>query len=271
MLAVSLMENAVKTIIGRLPRGTMAPAPEIQCWIPQGVRNGAGLIILPGGGYGGLAEHEGKKYAEYFSRCGVACFVVRYRLGSEGFRHPAMLEDALAAIFTVRNSATDFGLDPRKIGVMGSSAGGHLAAHSLIAWHQYESEISLRPDFGILCYPVITSSGEFCHQGSITNLIGPTPSSALLEEVSCEKHVTKNTPPCFIWHTAEDQCVPVENSMMFASALRKHGVPFELHVYARGNHGLGLNAPFAWAQDCVRWLKETAQQPGARKEPSPTK
>ncbi len=248
----------MKNITGRLPGAKTAPAPAIQCWIPPGIQNDAGLIIFPGGGYGHLAEHEGPAYAEHFSRRGVACFVVNYRLGSDGFRHPAMLEDALAAIFTVRESAAKFGLDPRKIGVMGSSAGGHLAAHALVAWPKYKSEISLRPDFGILCYPVITSHGEFSHRGSTANLAGNNPSPALLDEVSCERHVTQNTPPCFIWHTAEDRGVPVENSLMFASALRKHGVPFELHIYAKGGHGLGLKAPFAWAQDCLRWLKENA-------------
>lgn len=250
----------MKTIVGRFKQGTTAPAPEIECWIPPRVQNGIGLIIFPGGGYGNHAEHEGKGYAEYFSQRGMACFVVRYRLASEGFRHPAMLEDALAAISTVRSSAADFGVDPRKIGLMGSSAGGHLAAHALTTWQRYESPVSLRPDFGILCYPVITSDGQFCHKGSIANLIGQNPSPAMLEEVSCEKQVDRNTPPCFVWHTAEDTSVPVENSILFASALRKHAVPFELHVYARGTHGLGLNAPFAWAEDCLRWLREITQR-----------
>ena len=249
----------MKTLIGSLPSGTTAPAPEIQCWIPARDHSGIGLIILPGGAYGGLAEHEGPGYAEYFSAQGLACFVVRYRLGSQGFRHPAMLEDALAAIATVRGAAADLGLDPRKIGIMGSSAGGHLAAHALVAWQQYASATSLRPDFGVLCYPVIVSDGEFCNRGSIANLLGPAPAPALLEAVSCERHVTPDTPPCFLWHTAEDEGVPVENSLLFASALRKHGVPFELHVYTKGRHGLGLGAPFAWAQDCVRWVREITE------------
>ena len=249
----------MKTIIGGFPQGATAPAPEIQCWIPRRVHNGIGLIIFPGGGYNHLAEHEGKGYAEYFSQRGVTCFVVRYRLACEGFRHPAMVEDAFAAISTVRGSAADLGLDPQRIGVMGSSAGGHLAAHSLIAWPRYKSPISLRPDFGILCYPVITSSGKFCHGGSIANLVGKSPSPSLLNDVSCEKHVTRNTPPCFIWHTAEDQGVSVENSIMFASALRKQGIPFELHVYAKGGHGLGLKASFPWAEDCLRWLNYLAE------------
>ncbi len=250
----------MKTIIGKLACGKTNPAPEILCWIPERIKNGTGLVIFPGGGYVCHAEHEGKGFAEYFSKRGIACFVVKYRLGSEWFRHPAMLEDALAAMATVRGSAAAFGMDPNRIGVMGSSAGGHLAAHALTSWHKYKSKISLRPDFGILCYPVITSNGQFSHKGSIANLIGKTPSPALLKEVSCEKQVTIKTPPCFIWHTAEDQGVPVENSLMFASALRKHSAPFELHVYAKGVHGLGLNAPFPWAEECLRWLK--MQNPG---------
>ncbi len=246
----------MKIITGRLPNSMTKPAPRIECWIPAHCPNGAGLVILPGGGYGGLAEHEGKGYAEFFSQSGIACFVVTYRLGPSGSRHPAMLEDALSAVCAVRERAGEFGIDPRRIGVIGSSAGGHLAAHSLVAWDKYENSTTLRPDFGILCYPVITASRQFTHQGSFTNLLGQTPSQKLLDEVSCEKHVRPETPPCFIWHTAEDQCVPVENSIMFASALREHGVPFELHVYAKGHHGLGLSAPFQWGQECIRWINE---------------
>jgi len=249
----------MKTIIGYLKHGATEPEPQIECWIPENEHSGVGLIVFPGGGYGGLAEHEGKGYAEYFVKAGIACFVVTYRLGSQGFRHPAMLEDALAAISAVRSSAAEFGVNPRKIGVMGSSAGGHLTAHALVAWNRYENPVSLRPDFGILCYPVIMSSGDFCHQGSMDNLLGGRPSSTLLDEVACEQHVTRETPPCFIWHTAADDGVPVENSMAFASALRRNGVPFELHVYARGGHGLGLNAPFSWESDCLRWLREEMQ------------
>lgn len=247
----------MKTITGELPCGTTNPSPSIECWIPERNHRGIGIVIFPGGGYTMLAEHEGRGYAEHFSKAGVACFVVTYRLGSQGFKHPAMLEDALAAIGTVRSCASDFGVDPHKLGVMGSSAGGHLAAHSLVAWGRYEGGISLRPDFGILCYPVITSLGAHAHGGSMVNLTGDNPSEALLDELSCEKHVYADTPPCFIWHTGEDAGVPVENSMLFASALRRHGVPFELHVYAKGAHGLGLGSSFRWEVDCLRWLGET--------------
>lgn len=244
-----------KIIEGNLKNGTTNPAPQIECWIPEDNHTGIGIIIFPGGGYQGLAEHEGKGYSEHFVKEGVACFVVKYRLAPE-HRHPEMLEDALAAIETIRISAKDFGVDPDKLGVMGSSAGGHLAAHALTVWEQYDSEVSLRPDFGILCYPVILSTGKSAHQGSMQNLLRDNPLPELLEAMSCERGVSEKTPPCFIWHTCEDKAVPVENSMMFATALRKYEIPFELHLYTKGGHGLGLSSSFRWEVDCMRWLKE---------------
>lgn len=244
------------TIQGNLDSGTTAPSPRIDCWIPERDPSGIGLIIFPGGGYCVLSEHEGAGYAAHFRDRGIACFVVTYRLGSDDYRHPAMLEDALAAIAAVRSRCAEFGVDPRKIGVMGSSAGGHLAAHSLVAWQKYKSETELRPDFGVLCYPVITAKGPYSHKGSFRNLVGLKASPALLDEVSCEKHVSRETPPCFLWHTGEDTGVPLENSLLFAAALREHGVPFELHIYQRGLHGLGLDTPFPWADDCLRWMRD---------------
>lgn len=250
----------MKTIKGELKSGTTNPCPEVEYWLPENNPKGIGIVIHPGGGYGGLAEHEGKGYAEYLCKAGIACFVVEYRLGSAGHRHPAMLEDSLAAIYAVRSRAEEFGLRPDRIGIMGSSAGGHLTAHTLVAWNTYESDVSLRPDFGILCYPVIASYGEKAHSGSIQNLLGKDPSDELLEEVYCAKHVSEDTPPCFLWHTGEDEGVPLENSMMFASALRKNGVPFELHLYNKGRHGLGLGADFDWGAECLRWIAETTEE-----------
>jgi acetyl esterase/lipase len=204
---------------------------------------GLGLLFFPVGGYGGLAAHEGEGYARFLAEAGIAAFVVKYRLGSAGNRHPAMLEDALSAVAVVRSRASEFGVDPGKIGVMGSSAGGHLTAHTLVGWPHYASGVSLRPDFGILCYPVILSDGPYAHKGSMRNLAGEAISAGLLEALSCERHVTAQTPPCFLWHTGEDAAVPLENSLAFATALRAHQVPFELHVYNKGRHGLGLGRP----------------------------
>lgn len=248
------MDYATSTIVGFLEGGQTNPLPEIECYIPKKNPSGVGLIVFPGGGYGGLARHEGMGYAQHFAAEGIACFVVLYRLGPDGFRHPAMLEDALAAMETVRARAEEFGVNPTKLGVMGSSAGGHLAAHSLVSHQKYTTSLSLRPDFGVLCYPVITSDSEYTHRGSMDNLVGKAANSTVLEEMSCEKLVTPETPPCFIWHTNEDSTVSVENSFLFAAALRRNKVPFELHVYENGEHGLGLNTPFDWAGKCSRWL-----------------
>lgn len=245
-----------KIFHGNLPNASTSPSPEITYYPPMnGSEKGIGVVIFPGGGYGGLAEHEGKDYAEYLTLHGIAGFVVKYRLGTEGFHHPAMLEDALSAIREVRMRSSEFGLAANTIGVMGSSAGGHLAAHSLVAYDEYESEIALRPDFGVLCYPVIISEGELAHEGSMRNLLGENYfERSLLASMSLENRITPKTPPCFIWHTVQDPGVPMENSMRFASSLRKADVPFELHLYEKGRHGLGLNAEFAWNEDLVRWL-----------------
>jgi acetyl esterase/lipase len=245
------------SLIGHLPGAQTDPQPPIQVYPadPQ-ARTGVGLIIFPGGGYGMLAEHEGRGYAEYFAAHGITSFVVTYRLGSAGFRHPAMIEDALAAIHTVRQAAEQWGINPARIGVIGSSAGGHLAAHSLVAYNRYRGAVSLRPDFGILCYPVIDVLGPHSHLGSRTNLLGSDPTEVQIDAVDILKHVSAQTPPTFLWHTVEDAAVPVENSLLLASALRAHGVPFELHIYERGRHGLGLGAEFTWAADALRWIAE---------------
>ena len=244
-------------LIGFLESSTTAAAPRIEAYLPKhGGGNGIGIVILPGGGYEGLAEHEGKAFAKFFSGKGFACYVVNYRLGSQGHRHPAMLEDALAAMGTVRKHSAESGLGLSKVGVMGSSAGGHLAAHALVDWGIYESSVPLRPDFGILCYPVIDMKGEFCHHGSRDNLIGKNASGRLIQEVSCLDRVSASTPPCFLWHTWEDPALPMENTMLFAAALRRNKVPFELHIYPKGRHGLALDTKLPWAEACMRWMKE---------------
>ena len=244
-------------IQGQLASGTTAPSPEIACWLPEGKPSGVGVVIFPGGGYGMLAAHEGEGYARFLRDNGIAAFVVKYRLGPAGHRHPAMLEDALSAMAAVRSRAAEFGVDPGRIGVMGSSAGGHLAAHSLCAWSAYASEVSLRPDFGILCYPVILSEGPYVNKGSLRNLAGEQASAELLAGLSCDRLVTAQTPPFFLWHTVEDICVPLENSLAFAAALRQHRIPFQLLIYNKGRHGLGLDTPFDWKGECLRWIAET--------------
>ncbi len=224
----------------------------LQHFPPEGAASDRALVIFPGGGYSILAPHEGEGYAKRFARAGVDCYVAAYPLASDGFRHPAMIQAAQAAIAEVRAR-----LDPPvRLGVMGSSAGGHLAAHALVEWERTEKQH--RPDFGVLCYPVVTMMPQHRHTGSRDNLLGPAPAETLLAEVSIEQRVTPRTPPCFIWHTVEDATVPVEHSFLLASALRQAGVPFELHAYARGRHGLGLETPYDWSGDCLRWMRELA-------------
>ncbi|HMJ66633.1 MAG TPA: alpha/beta hydrolase [Candidatus Binatia bacterium] len=229
--------------------------------------SGAAVVVLPGGGYGGLAPHEGRDYALWLNQHGLTAFVVTYRLGSKGYRHPAMLQDAARAVRLVRAHADDWKIDRKRVAIMGSSAGGHLASTLLTHFDSGKQDAadpverqSSRPDLGILCYPVI-SMGEYTHQGSRNNLLGPNPDAELVKLLSNELQVTEDTPPCFIWHTWEDQAVKVENALLFASALRKAGVTFDLHIYQHGRHGIGLNDkppfvnPHPWANDLVFWLK----------------
>lgn len=247
--------------------------PTLTAYLPKPeIATGAAMVICPGGGYGGLAAHEGEAYAWFLRDHGIAGFVLKYRLGSAGYRHPVMLQDVSRALRTVRANAEKWKLDPKRIGVMGSSAGGHLASTLLTHFDSGKPDSedaierqSSRPDLGILCYPVITM-GDWTHGGSKKNLLGENPSPELVKELSNELQVTKETPPTFIFHTAEDKAVPVENALMFASALRKAGVPFDLHIYEKGPHGMGLGfkvySPYdpaklhPWTKDCLFFLKQ---------------
>ena len=243
--------------------------PSLTVYLPEPSRQtGAAVVICPGGGYGGLAPHEGGDYAKFLNQQGIAGFVLKYRLGSAGYRHPAMVNDAARAVRIVRSRAADWKLDPHRIGIMGSSAGGHLASTLLTHFDAGKADASdpverasSRPDAGILCYAVI-SMGEYTHQGSKQNLLGKEPSADLVKNLSNELQVTSNTPPCFVWSTWEDTAVPVENSLQFAAALRKSGVPTDLHVYEKGPHGIGLGSrewtpekQHPWTRDLVFWLK----------------
>jgi len=241
--------------------------PTLTPYLAQANAIGAAVVVCPGGGYGGLAGHEGHDYAQWLNQQGLTAFVLKYRLGSQGYRHPIMLQDAARAVRLVRARAEEWKVDPKRVAIMGSSAGGHLASTLLThfdggnpsATDAVERQSS-RPDLGILCYPVI-SMGAYTHQGSKNNLLGKEPTEELVKLLSNELQVTSNTPPCFIWHTWEDKAVKVENSLQFASALQRAGVSFDLHVYEKGRHGIGLadKAPYAnahpWSKDLVFWLK----------------
>jgi acetyl esterase/lipase len=240
--------------------------PAITPWIAANP-NGKAVIVCPGGGYGALAaDHEGRQIAQWLNSQGISAFVLRYRLGPK-YHHPVMLMDAQRAIRTVRARAAEFKVNPAKIGIMGFSAGGHLtstAATHFDAGQPSASDpierVSSRPDFAILAYPVVTLTEEaYVHKGSRRNLLGDSPDPKLVESLSNERAVTKDTPPCFLFHTNADTGVPPENSVLFYLALRKHGVPAELHIYENGPHGVGLAWSDAvlgtWPARLSDWLK----------------
>ncbi|MDR3709056.1 MAG: alpha/beta hydrolase [Capsulimonadaceae bacterium] len=247
--------------------------PTLTPFLPQPSADGApsaAIVICPGGGYGGLSmEHEGTAYAQWLNIQGIAGFVLKYRLGSHGYHNPVEQEDADRAVRMVRANAALWRIDPKRVGIMGSSAGGHLSATVLThndggdpnATDPIDRQ-SCRPDLGILCYPVITLAAPYAHVGSRNNLLGATPSADDITLLSAEQQVTAQTPPSFIWCTADDRAVPSMNSLLFAEALAKNKVPYVLHIYPHGPHGLGLgddHPPFAkalpWAQELASWLQ----------------
>lgn len=245
--------------------------PTLTPYLPPPDRmTGAAVVICPGGGYAVLADHEGSHYARWLNELGIAGFVLKYRLGSSGYRHPVMLQDAARAVRWVRAHAPEYRVDPRRVGIMGSSAGGHLASTLLTHFDDGRADAadpverqSSRPDLGILCYPVIQLSGPYAHRGSRDQLLGPNAPEELALALSNDRNVTSNTPPCFLWHTVEDRGVPPENSVAFAEALRRAGVPFELHLFEKGPHGMGLGTRewdparrHPWTVACAAWLKQ---------------
>lgn len=209
------------------------------------------VIIFPGGAYGVLAwEKEGQAYAEFLNRHGIAGIVVKYPLGSlfgHFARHPAMLNAAQRSIRLIRSNAKKLNIDPHKIGVMGSSAGGHLAGLCAVCESAGKPDsadpaerVSARPDFAVLCYPVVSMEAPCTHRLSRSNLVGDTPDPELLKQLSLERRITKNAPPMFVWLTLEDRTVDPENSRLLEAALRKNGVIYEVHFYPHGPHGMGL-------------------------------
>ncbi len=251
-----------------VPTGASGPAPTLTLYRPSADRaSGAAMVVCPGGGYGGLAEHEGKPIAEWFNSLGITAVVLKYRLGPQN-HHPAMLDDASRAIRTTRANATAWGIDPRRVGIIGFSAGGHLAATAATHFDAGDptasdpiDRLSSRPDRLILLYPVISMRAGITHNGSRQNLLGPDPSPELVDLLSNETQVKADTSPAFIVHTDADEVVLAENSLLFVMALRQAHVPVEFHLFEKGAHGLGLgqgrNAglPYSeWTQLCAKWL-----------------
>lgn len=250
-----------------LPLWPVVHAPEnpsLTAFLLPGDQVRAAVVILPGGGYQGRAAHEGAPIARWLNSMGLHAFVCDYRVAPN--RHPAPLDDAQQALRLVRHHASEWNIDVNKVGILGFSAGGHLAcsvgnfgtagdpnAKDPVARH------SGRADAVIACYPVI-SSGACAHRGSFDNLLGACPDPELVQKLSLETTVTELNPRTFIWFTADDAAVSVENGLLYAMALRRHHVSFALHVYPHGAHGLGLaseNGPVsAWTSACAEWLSE---------------
>lgn len=226
---------------------------------------GTAVIIAPGGGYSRLSmEREGAQYANWLGTLGVTSFVLKYRL--QEFGHPAPLQDVLRAVRIVRSRAAEFKINPARIGVMGSSAGGHLAASAGTLFEHAAGKTgapldatNARPDFLILMYPVITMDDPSVHAGSRLALLGATPTPELQQLMSVEKQVTSATPPTLLIHTQEDQAVPVENSILFYQALTKAKVPAEMYLFEHGSHGMGMKPDFGtaseWPRRAEEWLR----------------
>lgn len=245
--------------------GLCEEIPVLEYYPAEDKETNAAVIICPGGGYSGRAAHEGKDYAEFLNSLGIDAFVCQYRVAPHRF--PLPLLDIRRAIRLVRAKAKDFGIDPGKIAVMGSSAGGHLAAlaSNYKAAISYEDADELDkvcpfPNAQILCYPVIHCPDELqiAHLGSFQNLLGPN-TEDVYPNFSCDELVSDDTPPAFIWHTADDAVVNVRNSYLYAAALREHNVSCEMHIFPNGRHGLGLSATEVphvaqWAGLLQNWL-----------------
>jgi acetyl esterase/lipase len=257
---LDLWTHAIPLFDENIPQGK----PAIDPYLLAGNYPTACVIVFPGGGYVGHAPHESEPVAQWLNSLGIAPFVLRYRTAP--YRHPAPLLDAQRAIRMVRTRAKDFNVDPKRIGILGFSAGGHLASTTGTHYDGGNKEspdpierVSSRPDALILCYPVITF-GDYCHAGSRAALLGDDPPESLVRLLSNELQVTTDTPATFLWHTANDESVPVKNSLLFASALNHHKVPFDLHIFSDGPHGVGLAEEHPtlsmWTKCCAAWLRE---------------
>lgn len=246
--------------------------PELTIYLPESEKNtGIAVIICPGGGYSGLAiDHEGHDMAKRLNEHGIAGFVLKYRCPQPAIvdrKEIVPLQDAQRAIQIVRENAADWGIDPAKIGIAGSSAGGHLASTAGTHFHKVVIEnpqgTSLRPDFMVLNYPVISFVKGLTHQGSRDNLIGGLPNAdSLVVEYSNELQVTSETPPTFITHAVNDDAVKVQNSLLFIAALQQNNIPVASFFYAEGGHGYGMNNPTAeveWMDSCIQWIQRINQ------------
>jgi len=243
--------------------------PVIYVFLPPAEKaTGTAVLICPGGGYGGLAfSHEGFAIAKWLNDNGIAGIIMKYRLPSDLImkdKSVGPLQDAQEAMRIIRRHTSEWKINPRKIGVIGFSAGGHLAStlstHYAEKVYQPTDTTSARPDFSLLIYPVISFDASFTHSGTRNNLIGDNPSEEAVRHFSNELQITDNTPPAFLVHSADDKAVPIKNSIVYFEGLQKYSIPSELHIFQKGGHGYGLSVDkgtqSAWPVLCIRWLKE---------------
>lgn len=255
---------------GKVMSTSVVSIPTLSIFLPKETKpNQTAVIIFPGGGYQHLAiDKEGTKVAEWFNTLGIAAIVVKYRLPNDLImknKTVGPLQDAQEAVRYIRQNAAKYNIDPKKIGILGFSAGGHLA--STLSTHYddkvYEpnARVSARPDFSLLIYPVISMQNDITHKGSQTSLLGNNPSQELIDSFSNEKKVTAQTPPTFLIHATDDTVVLPENSINYYLALKKNNVSAELHIYEKGGHGFGLGVNDTskfWTRDLAEWLKTNA-------------
>jgi acetyl esterase/lipase len=252
----------------RITRCEKVVTPDLTIFLPAPERaNGAAVLICPGGGYGVLAfDHEGNAIAKWLNDNGIAGIILKYRLPSDQImidKSIAPLQDAQEAIRVIRRNAVSWKINPDKIGVIGFSAGGHLA--STLSTHYAEKVYDVkdntiaRPNFSLLIYPVVSFDTVITHRGSRNNLIGLKPSEEQVQRFSNELQITADTPPAFLVHSADDKAVPVMNSIGYFKGLQKNNIPVELHIFQKGGHGYGLSpnggTESSWPDLCIKWLK----------------
>ena len=265
----SYVENIITTD-GRVTRANNVVTPDLTVCLPDpATANGAAVLICPGGGYGTLAfDHEGNAIARWLNDNGIAGIILKYRLPSARImvdKSTGPLQDAQEAMRVIRRNAASWKIDPGKVGVIGFSAGGHLAStistHYADKVYEVKDNISARPDFSLLIYPVITMDTVFTHRGTRNNLIGPDPTEKNVFRFSNEKQVNAETPPAFLVHSSDDNAVPVLNSISYYEALVRNKVVAELHIFQKGGHGYGLapkgGTESSWPDLCLKWLKQT--------------
>jgi len=259
----------ITTVDGRITRCERVVNPDLTVFLPAPDKaNGAAVLICPGGGYGALAfDHEGNAIAKWLNDNGIAGIILKYRLPSDQImkdKSTGPLQDAQEAMRVIRRNASDWKIDPGKVGVIGFSAGGHLAStlstHYAEKVYEVKDNSSARPDFSLLIYPVVSFDTTITHRGSRNNLIGIKPDARLVERFSNELQITNETPPAFLVHSADDKAVPVMNSIGYFKGLQKNNIPAELHVFQKGGHGYGLaidrGTESSWPDLCIRWLKQ---------------